>query len=62
MQGWEYLMVPFDCRIPKQVEAELNVFGDDGWELVTIHEQDGGESHAVMKRSKCMLFAGMDAA
>jgi hypothetical protein len=54
MQKWEYFVAPVLAHNPGEI---LNVFGEDGWELVNVvaqpTPQGGGVSLvAYMKRPK----------
>jgi hypothetical protein len=53
MQQWEYFVAPLLPHNPGQI---LNTFGDDGWELITVVQQQtpAGDVSLVayLKRSK----------
>lgn len=47
MQQWEYkveMITPVSCS-----KAELNKYGEDGWELVGMYKESG-YTYAVFKR------------
>jgi len=59
---WEYLVVslgkvyfnsssPYDCNWAFDDMQTLNAIGRDGWELVTIVGQIGGDQEFVFKRA-----------
>lgn len=49
MQQWEYATVPLIVHATKQI---LDQWGEDGWELVTVLQGEGGNLVAYLKRPK----------
>lgn len=47
MTTWEYATVPLPPHNTKQV---LNNWGEDGWELVTVHTAEVGGTIGYFKR------------
>jgi len=47
---WEYKVL-FSTRTTQEMETSLNKLGNEGWELVTIHEYLQGPV-AFLKRKK----------
>lgn len=44
---WEYLSTPIDSD---HIQAELDAFGEQGWELITITKDLFGDSYYYFKR------------
>lgn len=51
MQRWEYKVETVWGDAPDLLPGQLNNFGIDGWELVTIYRNDGW-FYGVFKRQK----------
>jgi hypothetical protein len=49
MTKWEYATVPL---LPHNTKQILDVWGEDGWELVAIHTAEVGGTVAFFKRPK----------
>ena len=51
--SWEYHVEKFDYLGAEFFQQDLNLLGNDGWELIDIkwfHHDDGVQVHCVFKR------------
>ncbi len=55
MTTWEYATVPL---LPHNTKQILDSWGEDGWELVTVHTADVGGTVAYFKRPMASASAG----
>jgi hypothetical protein len=48
--AWDYRLLCIDKSLdPLELQQELNVLGDDGWELVTCQEYETHDSHPQLR-------------
>lgn len=49
MTKWEYSVQVVSCAA-RELEARLNAFGADGWEVFQVRRLDGGGQEVLMRR------------